>query len=205
MQGVNDRKASSNAITIAATTAISVSLRNWKIRFVRLLPNTFLTPTSFARANDCAVVRLTKLIAAISRRNSAIPASTYRVGLCALRPYSSPILLLKCMSASGSNVGVSVLGHILEKVYERPFDELIKRYVTDPLKMKNTDATMNNKISKHIASKYSSNGNLVPYWSQPAFTPSGVGMHSCVSDMLNYLHTRLQKKTVQLNLHINQP
>ena len=99
-----------------------------------------------------------------------------------------------------SNAGVSVLGHILEKVYDLPFDELVKKYITDPMNMKNTDAMMNNKIRKHMASKYSANGNLVPYWNQPAFTPAGVGMHSCLSDMLNYLQYQIAETDSAIKL-----
>jgi CubicO group peptidase (beta-lactamase class C family) len=99
-----------------------------------------------------------------------------------------------------SNVGVSVLGHILEKVYDLPFDELIKKYITDPLRMNYTGTVMDNKINKQMASKYSSNGNPVPYWSQPAFTPAGVGMHSCLDDMLNYLNAQIAEDNSAIRL-----
>ncbi len=99
-----------------------------------------------------------------------------------------------------SNVAVSLLGHILENVYKVSFDELIKKYVTGPMNMKNTRINTSRKKQKHLASKYSSNGNLVPYWIQPAFSPSGVGMLTDLEDMLHFLDQQLMEKDNAIQL-----
>ena len=60
--------ASSNA----AKTITDVSLKNWMPNCFRLLPRTFLTPTSFERLTACAVARFMKFTHAIKIRKIPI-------------------------------------------------------------------------------------------------------------------------------------
>ena len=53
----------------------AVSFRNCFKICERLLPNTFLTPISFARLTDCAVARLMKFTQATSNRKNPIKLS----------------------------------------------------------------------------------------------------------------------------------
>src|SRR6266446_6941886 len=68
-----------NEITTESAVRINVSHKNCSIRFLRLQPNTLRTPISFALCNDCAVDKLMKLTAAISKINSAITIKPYSV------------------------------------------------------------------------------------------------------------------------------
>src|SRR6266536_1911787 len=68
-----------NEITTEMVVRIKVSHKNCRIIFFRLLPNTLRTPTSFALCNDCAVDKLIKFIAAISKINIAITIKPYKV------------------------------------------------------------------------------------------------------------------------------
>ena len=99
-----------------------------------------------------------------------------------------------------SNVAVMLLGHILENVYRLSFDKLIKQYVTEPFGMKHTSAIFNEKNKKKLASKYSSNGNPVSYWVQPASTPAGTGMLTNLEDMLNYLNHQIEENNPAVKL-----
>ena len=58
------------AITSAQDTMMVVSPTNWTASCFRLLPSTFLTPTSFARLTACAVARLIKFTQAMMIRKS---------------------------------------------------------------------------------------------------------------------------------------
>ncbi len=64
--------ATKTAKTEALHTINAVSPMNCRASCLRLLPNTFLTPTSFERFTACAVARLMKFTQAITRRKIPI-------------------------------------------------------------------------------------------------------------------------------------
>ena len=86
MQGCNDRIGEQERRDHGGNDDDAGSMRNCRTMPLTLLPITFRMPTSFARSTDCAVDRLMKLIAAMTRMKRAMPASANSVGLCARRP-----------------------------------------------------------------------------------------------------------------------
>lgn len=99
-----------------------------------------------------------------------------------------------------SNMGVAILGHILENVYKLSFDDLVKKYITDPFNMPNTGANLSMEKRKQLASKYSTNGNEVPYWFSPAFTAAGVGMLTNLDDLFNYADQQIAETNLAIKL-----
>ncbi len=79
-----------------------------------------------------------------------------------------------------SNFGISVLGLVLEKVYEKDFTTLIKDFITDEIELKNTRvATIK--------------GNLDKYWNwkkDDGYIPAGA-IISNIEDMAKYLQIYL--------------
>ena len=65
------------AKTMATVLVNTDSTRNWTINRPREVPNVLRIPTSLARLEALAVVRLTKLTAANTRINSEIAEKTY--------------------------------------------------------------------------------------------------------------------------------
>ena len=62
-----------------------------------------------------------------------------------------------------SNSGAQLLKFILEKVYNNPFDKLLKDFITKPLKMPGTNSLYSKNNLKRLAKGYNRNGILMPY------------------------------------------
>lgn len=92
-----------------------------------------------------------------------------------------------------SNTGVALLGHILENVYQLPFEDLIKKYITRPFKMDHTGIELSKKGRNDLALKYSSNGNPVQYWKSPPYFAAGVGMLTTLNDMFKYADNQISE------------
>ncbi|MFN4313200.1 MAG: serine hydrolase [Chitinophagaceae bacterium] len=97
-----------------------------------------------------------------------------------------------------SNWGISLLGHILENVYEQPLSSLIEKYVTTPLGMNNTKYSTS-ITERQVAVPHSENGKRVPIANEGNFSPAG-GLCSNINDMLEYLHAQLKEKEASIKL-----
>ncbi len=80
-----------------------------------------------------------------------------------------------------SNFGISVVGAVLSKVYERDFETLINEFIEEELNLKQT------KISDSL-------GDLENYWSwakSDAYMPAGA-LISTINDMLKFAQMQMQ-------------
>jgi CubicO group peptidase (beta-lactamase class C family) len=116
-------------------------------------------------------------------------AALHRVGLDTLPGYKY----------SYSNWGISLLGHILEKVYSKPFEVLLKEYVTGPFGMKNTYYDLTQAQKKLMAYPYTDNGRQGPFHALGIFGPAG-GLHSSLPDMLKYLQQQISESNPAVKL-----
>lgn len=98
-----------------------------------------------------------------------------------------------------SNFGISILGHILERIYQRNYESLVKRFITQPLKMKKTKFEMKRDDLELMAQGYTNKREPTPPWDLGPFTPSGA-IKSSVNDMLKYLKYNIEEKTESINL-----
>ncbi|WP_207515177.1 serine hydrolase [Longitalea luteola] len=99
---------------------------------------------------------------------------------------------------SYSNWGISLLGHILEKVYGQSMDVLYNQFILDPLHMSRT-SYVRNVQGKNLAYPHSENGRQLPVTDQGYFYPAG-GLCSTVNDMMNYLDSQLREKDPAIRL-----
>ncbi len=97
-----------------------------------------------------------------------------------------------------SNWGITVLGHIIEKVYGQTQAELVKRFVTKPLKMSHTDY-IDKGNGYNIAYPHSENGKQLTLTDQGYFSPAG-GLCSTMEDMLKYLDAQLKESNASIRL-----
>ncbi|WP_276373975.1 serine hydrolase [Chryseolinea sp. H1M3-3] len=97
-----------------------------------------------------------------------------------------------------SNWGISLLGHILEKVYRQPLSSLIRTYVTTPFAMKSTLNTTS-ETGQNVAVPHSENGKRIPLANEGYFSPAG-GLCSTINDMLCYLNAQLNEKEASIKL-----
>lgn len=91
-----------------------------------------------------------------------------------------------------STIGYALLGQILEKVYGRPYDEIISNKIIKPLKMKNTftkDFDVKNRTVGH-----NPEGGIQEFFNWNITASAGL-VKSNASDMVTYLKAVLNKET----------
>ncbi|MFH6998868.1 serine hydrolase domain-containing protein [Flavobacterium sp. FlaQc-57] len=91
-----------------------------------------------------------------------------------------------------STIGYTLLGQILEQVYGKTYDEIIREKIIDPLKMKNTltkDFNVKNRTVGH-----NPEGGIQEFFEWNITAPAGL-VKSNASDMVKYLKAVLNKET----------
>ncbi|SFD98968.1 CubicO group peptidase, beta-lactamase class C family [Chitinophaga sp. CF118] len=91
-----------------------------------------------------------------------------------------------------SNAAAQLLGYILEKVYNKPYEELLKIKIVRPLSLKNTKITLTATDKKHAAKGYNKDGS---YNSESYnYLQAAGGIKSSVGDLLKYIEYQLDEK-----------
>jgi CubicO group peptidase (beta-lactamase class C family) len=96
-----------------------------------------------------------------------------------------------------SNLGVGLLGVILERVYKKSYEELIKEKIALPLEMKDTHLKTSENQFTRFAKGYNEANEINSNWDFQALAAAGA-IRSTVSDML--LYTQAQISTNKQNL-----
>lgn len=94
-----------------------------------------------------------------------------------------------------SNLAVGLLGNILCKVSGSTYDELLTRYITEPLQMKETAVLLNSEQNSRFLNGHASTGRRVPHWNLAVHEGAG-GIKSSIRDM---------SLLVQANLNDDHP
>jgi CubicO group peptidase (beta-lactamase class C family) len=84
-----------------------------------------------------------------------------------------------------SNLGLSLLGIILERVSGKPYAQMLAEIITKPLAMSSTLTHLPPALQPRFATVYNEAGSQTPAWQLNAFTPAGA-LRSTVTDMLAY-------------------
>ncbi|MCP2029348.1 CubicO group peptidase (beta-lactamase class C family) [Flavobacterium sp. HSC-32F16] len=91
-----------------------------------------------------------------------------------------------------STIGYTLLGQILEKVYNKSYDEIITQKIIEPLQLTNT-LTKDFNV-KNITTGHNPNGGLQEIFNWNITASAGL-VKSSASDMVMYLKTLLNKET----------
>ena len=89
-----------------------------------------------------------------------------------------------------SNIGVGLVGKILERVTNSTYEELIKNHICDELGMSNTMIKIPEEHKDRLATGYTYTKKEVEPISIPAVESAG-SIHSTASDMLTFLNANL--------------
>lgn len=100
-----------------------------------------------------------------------------------------------------SNLGFGLLGVLLERIYQQSFPELIKRYITGPLKMEETVFAVDTLKNKDWAQGYGGLAEPVPYFELQAMRGAGE-IKSSAADMIAYANAQLAVPDSLLNKSI---
>lgn len=96
-----------------------------------------------------------------------------------------------------SNVAAQLLAFILEKIYQKPIESLVKQYITQPLGMNHT-VFVNNQTGP-MAKGYDDKGNRMPYITMQDSQGSG-GLTSTAADMTKYIKFQLDETSKPVRL-----
>jgi CubicO group peptidase (beta-lactamase class C family) len=89
-----------------------------------------------------------------------------------------------------SNLGMALLGLILEDLYHQPFELLVKEKITLPNQMLSTGVRLNDEQLNRFALGYNQAGDATPHWELGGFAAAGA-LRSTAEDLLNYLDYNL--------------
>lgn len=100
-----------------------------------------------------------------------------------------------------SNFAVGLLGVLLEKIYHKPYPELIRAYITTPLKMNETMSFVDTLKFKNVAQGYDGLFEPVPFFNLTAIRSAGI-IKSSTADLITYAKAQLQTPDAALNAAI---
>ncbi|PIF44584.1 CubicO group peptidase (beta-lactamase class C family) [Chryseobacterium sp. 52] len=93
---------------------------------------------------------------------------------------------------SYSNAGIELLSAVLEKVYQKKFEVILKEYLAQHIQMKNTTITLTKKEEENLAVGYHYNYNDITI-KMPALSWGSSGnIKSTLPDMMKYLTYQLK-------------
>lgn len=91
---------------------------------------------------------------------------------------------------SYSNVDAELMAHILERVYQVPFEELLQRYFSKTARMTNTKIILAEKDKANLANGYGMTGKLVPHEPTTLYGAEG-GVKATMPDLVNYMEFQM--------------
>lgn len=98
-----------------------------------------------------------------------------------------------------SNYAVGLLGIILEHVYHKPLEDIIKEVITEPLGMHNTTFEVAQGKSKYIKGYDRNTGLEVSHWDLTGIKGCG-GLKSNLHDMLLYVQANINSTNPDIEL-----
>lgn len=85
-----------------------------------------------------------------------------------------------------SNAGFSLVSTILQRTYNMSYEDLVNKFIAQPLGMKDTRVWIRAQDSVHYAKGYREDGSMHFYRNLPPFYQGAGGLRSTASDMLKY-------------------
>ncbi|MFH6987894.1 serine hydrolase domain-containing protein [Flavobacterium collinsii] len=99
---------------------------------------------------------------------------------------------------SYSNTAPELTAYILEKVYQKPFEELVTEFVLKPNKMNQTKFTLNDNERIRLVKGYNDKNELMPNFNRTLW--GGIsGLHSTTTDLVKYMKLQLDQSNVVVN------
>ena len=92
-----------------------------------------------------------------------------------------------------SNLGVGLLGHVLTLAAKKPYEQLVKERILDPLDMDHTAITLTPWMQQHLARGHNTANEPVSNWDVGVLGAAGA-LRSTMNDMLKFAHANLQTK-----------
>ena len=97
-----------------------------------------------------------------------------------------------------SNLGVGLLGSVLETLSGKTFEEMVNTIICKPLGMQSTHQYLNPLISPRFTSGYNEEGQPTPAWDFDILAPCGA-LRSTINDLLIYAKANIHPGTSDLS------
>ena len=97
-----------------------------------------------------------------------------------------------------SNLGVGLLGHALGRAAGKPFEQLVRERVLEPLGMRMTGYGRDGEMGEWHAKGHDGDGDVVSFWDGTDAIHGAGGMRSNLEDMLVYLRAQLGPADTEL-------
>jgi D-alanyl-D-alanine-carboxypeptidase/D-alanyl-D-alanine-endopeptidase len=97
-----------------------------------------------------------------------------------------------------SNAAAQLAGYILERVYGKPYETLLKEKIFLPLGMRSTTITLDNEQAGRLAQGYDSAGQVMP--NVPDQIQAAGAVKSDVRDMLKYAQWEVEERDAAVRL-----
>ncbi|WP_306350643.1 serine hydrolase domain-containing protein [Flavobacterium sp. '19STA2R22 D10 B1'] len=99
---------------------------------------------------------------------------------------------------SYSNTAPELTAYILEKVYQKSFEELVTEFILKPNKMNQTKFTLNDNEKAILVRGYNDKNELMPNFNRTLW--GGIaGLHSTTTDLVKYMKLQLDKSNLIIN------
>lgn len=102
-----------------------------------------------------------------------------------------------------SNVGMALLGNVLEDATGRSYGELLGAYLIDPLQLKDTGLELTADEKKRLAPGHNRKGKAASSWHFEAMAPAA-GLKSSAQDLLQFVRVNLETEETKLGLLFEQ-
>lgn len=99
---------------------------------------------------------------------------------------------------SYSNTAPELTAYILEKVYQKSFEQLVIEFILKPNKMNQTKFTLNENDRKRLVKGYNDKNELMPNYNRTLW--GGIsGLHSTAPDLVKYMKLQLDQSNPVVN------
>lgn len=102
-----------------------------------------------------------------------------------------------------SNLGVGLLGHVLSLRAGKPYGQLLKERILEPLGMNDTGVELSSAMKARMAQGFNAEGTPMHLWDLPTLAGAGA-LRSTANDMLKFLAASLDSSSVPLGKVLTQ-
>jgi serine-type D-Ala-D-Ala carboxypeptidase/endopeptidase len=96
-----------------------------------------------------------------------------------------------------SNLGVGLLGHVLSLRAGKPYGQLLKERILDPLGMTDTGIELTASMKRRMAQGFNAEGTPMLLWDLPTLAGAGA-LRSTANDMLKFLAANLDSSSAPI-------
>jgi len=146
---------------------------------------------------------LPRLPGNMAPRDSSNPYADYTVALMYAFLSSYELPRDPGQTYEYSNLGVGLLGHALALKAGVSYEELVRRRILAPLRMRETAITLSPELRARVAPGHDNEGNVVPNWDLPTLAGAGA-LRSTARDMLTFLAANLDSTSVFRQAHLSR-